>query len=324
MGAVRWRMFNGCFFRVCRGGSVVRMFANILGENKFQTALRNYLKDNALTAVTPKELFDALSKAAGNVGLPSNVELTDIFESWTTSTGFPIINVLRKESKVIFTQERFLPYGSSSKHTYNVPLKLVYNDTKLSEKSIWFLSSQKEVSIEIADIGSENASWILVPTTGYFRVNYDEDNWLLLSEYLQDESLDDIAIEPLERAILIDNALNLARISKLEYSTAIQLLSYLSNEVDYIPWTVAFSGLNYLHRMLADESDIFDNFILHIIKNVYEELGFKVVDKNDDASHIEHVHRANVLNWACRAGHSECINTAVDYLRKYLEKPQSD
>lgn len=73
-------------------------------------------------------------------------------------------------------------------------------------------------------------------------------------------------IHPVNRAQLIDDALNLARSGRLPYSTAMQLVTYLADEDDYIPWVSANNGLMYLDRLLAN-SEGYDDFKVKMNKN---------------------------------------------------------
>lgn len=62
---------------------------------------------------------------------------------------------------------------------------------------------------------------------------------------------DDLSAIPIiNRAQLLDDALNLARAGRLDYTTALDITSYLQRETDYLPWKAALSALNYLDNML--------------------------------------------------------------------------
>jgi aminopeptidase N len=84
---------------------------------------------------------------------------------------------------------------------------------------------------------------------GFYRVNYDENNWNLLINYLESEDYE--KIPPVNRAQLLDDALNLARAGVLNYSTALNLTQYLEKEVDYIPWYSALSAFSFLTLRLT-------------------------------------------------------------------------
>ena len=82
---------------------------------------------------------------------------------------------------------------------------------------------------------------------GYYRVNYDEKNWKLIIKQLNE---DHTKIHVINRAQIIDDALNLARVGQLKYELALEVTSYLNSETEYIPWAAALTGLRYLEEML--------------------------------------------------------------------------
>jgi aminopeptidase N len=87
-------------------------------------------------------------------------------------------------------------------------------------------------------------------------VNYDNDNWNLIIKELQENHTN---IPPLNRAQLLDDALNLARAGKLSYSVALDLTMYLEYDKDYIPWAAALNALSFLDRRLTNNEG-YDNF----------------------------------------------------------------
>jgi aminopeptidase N len=84
-------------------------------------------------------------------------------------------------------------------------------------------------------------------------VLYDELNYQLLIEYLRSEDYNNIHL--LNRAQLLDDALNLARAGLLNYSIALNLTTYLANETDFIPWISYFRVLTFLNTRFAGTDD---------------------------------------------------------------------
>ena len=75
------------------------------------------------------------------------------------------------------------------------------------------------------------------------RVNYAKDNWnLLVKQLMKDHS----SIHVINRAQIMDDALNLANSDLLDYETTLSLTGYISQERDYIPWASTLSGKTYL------------------------------------------------------------------------------
>lgn len=69
---------------------------------------------------------------------------------------------------------------------------------------------------------------------GYYRVIYDLNNWNILIKQLYDDSKYNTQL--LNRAqIIIDDALNLAKVNKIDYTLVLKLPKYLKNEDDVIP-----------------------------------------------------------------------------------------
>lgn len=65
---------------------------------------------------------------------------------------------------------------------------------------------------------------------GFFRVNYDTENWLLLAAYLTERG-NPRTLGVATRVMLLDDALALARTGRLDHSTALTLANYLRAEM---------------------------------------------------------------------------------------------
>ena len=82
--------------------------------------------------------------------------------------------------------------------------------------------------------------------SGYYRVDYDEENWKALTESLKTKK----HINRLNRVQLINDVMNLARSNHVSYEIALDLLLYLKNEDDYIPWEAAFKALEFIQSRM--------------------------------------------------------------------------
>lgn len=86
---------------------------------------------------------------------------------------------------------------------------------------------------------------------GFYRVNYEVDNWMALIKQLNNTPTD---IHVLNRAQLISDSFNLARAGQLNYTVALELTKYLKNENSITPWYSAMNGFSYLlQRMPRSE-----------------------------------------------------------------------
>jgi len=102
-------------------------------------------------------------------------------------------------------------------------------------------------------------NYVICFLTGFYRVNYDEENWRKLASYLI--SINNFAkIHVNNRAQLINDALSLARAKYVSYPTALDITNYLAYETEYLPWAAAFSSLEYINDRLVSEEESLKTF----------------------------------------------------------------
>ncbi|EFN65601.1 Aminopeptidase N [Camponotus floridanus] len=326
---------NEIFDRISygKGASIIRMMDHFLTTKVFKQGLTNYLNEKAYQSAEQNDLWHALTQQAyKDKVLEPSVTVKEIMDTWTLQTGFPVITVTRNynNNSATLTQERFLLRNGTTKVTTSsleplwwVPI------TYTSEKQLNFKNTQPmkwmkaEHSIILNDLGISSSEWILfnVQETGYYRVNYDRTNWQMIIKQLNKQNFKDIST--INRAQLIDDALNLARAGNLDYSTALDVTSYLAHETEYLPWKAAFSAINYLNDMLIKTQgyDKFRLYVLKLLDNVYKQVGF--IDKMGDPQ-LTVFTRIDVLNWACNFGHEDCVGNAVQQFNNWRHTPNPD
>lgn len=91
---------------------------------------------------------------------------------------------------------------------------------------------------------------------GFYRVNYDEDNWnAIINQLYKDNKV----IHVYNRAQLIDDVFNLALANKVDYLLVLKLTKYLQNEEDLVPWYSAKNGFSYLLNRMRRNPDYYKN-----------------------------------------------------------------
>merc|ERR1719167_339337 len=141
-----------------------------------------------------------------------------------------------------------------------------------------------------------------VQQTGYYRVNYDLKNWELIANALMK---DHTSIHVINRAQILDDAFELAKVGKLDYKTALKLTGYLEMETEYIPWYSAISGLSHLNKMLVRTSSYgdFKRYMLKLLSPIYRKVGYR---PRPEDQHLDILLRKRVISWACAMGHEDC------------------
>lgn len=312
-----------------KGASIIRMMDHFLTNKVFKQGLSNYLSARAYQSAEQNDLWDALTKQAHkDKVLDPAVTVNQIMDTWTLQTGFPVVTVTRNynNGQITLTQERFLLHNETVKNvdkaeplwwipiTYTTEKQLDFNTTQPSE---WM---KAERSITLPNVNLNPAHWIIlnILETGFYRVNYDRTNWQLIIKQLNKESFKDIST--INRAQLIDDALNLARAGKLDYATALDVTSYLAHETEYLPWKAALTALHYMDDMLIKIQgyDKFRVYVLKLLDNVYKQVGFK---DNPGDPQLTVFTRVDVLTWACNLGHEDCIRNAVTQFHNWRNTP---
>lgn len=92
-------------------------------------------------------------------------------------------------------------------------------------------------------------------------MNYDKDNW---NELIRQLNVSHGAIHVLNRAQLIDDSFNLARAGLLEYSTALDLSTYLNHEDDVMPWYTAIDCLSYVVERMRRSVEGYDYIMVSL------------------------------------------------------------
>lgn len=97
--------------------------------------------------------------------------------------------------------------------------------------------------------------WLFV--LGFYRVNYDPENWNLLLIQLQK---DPNKIPVSNRAQILNDAFALANLNLLNYSRALNLTKYLSLKENHsVPWTAAVQSLEGI-KIVLQNSDHYRDF----------------------------------------------------------------
>ncbi|XP_050072636.1 aminopeptidase N-like [Anopheles maculipalpis] len=299
-----------------KSGSVLNMMRHVLGEENWKAGLNTYLTDRALSVAVDEQLYTALQSAIEGKGvLPNGVTVAQIMRTWTNEAGYPVLNVRRSydSGDVIISQERF------------------YSDRKVPNTNIWMIP-YNYVQQARADFNEfDDFQWLAtkaariettVPATewiifnkqevGYYRVNYDDRNWELITNALIDNYA---AVHRLNRAQLIDDAYWLARSGRLDLRIALRLMTYLRGELEYAPWTAANVALSYFNSRLRGTENYHD-FVLFVdalIENIYGLLTIDAVSPNDTLLHKYLVQ--TISTWACSLGYKDCLERTGALLR---------
>lgn len=189
-------------FTYDKGGIVLKMLENYLGEDVLRKGLQQYLADYQLGNGTPKRLWDELSGASGQ-------QMGPIGDSFVRQTGVPLISLdtqcdLTKNQTVVTLKQS--PYPNQNQYPgtqWTVPLTLAYGDGLASRKTIALKDTQMQVRLD-------GCTAVLADPSGldYYVTNYGDNAWsqlLAQGSALQDPVL--LTSLQMEAALLVKSGL---------------------------------------------------------------------------------------------------------------------
>ena len=232
-------------------------------------------------------------------------------------------NVFVITQKRYFSASEVIPEEDLS--SWYIPLSYttgVHPDFENKTFTDYFVDGTTQKTISTAEIqGFDGSQWFIfnLQQLGYYRVNYDENNWNKIIGVLHSANFNQIHV--LNRAQLIDDALTFAFDNVISYDIAFGIVSYLRRETDYIPWytaMVAFDKLDYILKG-SDFYEDFQKFVRILVTRLYVEYDFEGVN---NISPSEQLAVELAIDWSCRAGDQRCLENAYNNMKsRNMPKP---
>nr|XP_006629062.1 PREDICTED: aminopeptidase N [Lepisosteus oculatus] len=305
-----------------KGASVLRMLSDFLTEGVFVKGINAYLTHFSFNNTVYTDLWDHLETAVDNKSsLPATVE--QIMNRWVLQMGFPVVTIDTTSGQI--SQKHFLldpdsVVNRTSIYNYVWYIPMSWMKSGEIQTRYWLLNSSNTNQNMIMS----NTDWLLanINVTGYFRVNYDENNWNKLLRQLE---VNHENIPVINRAQLVDDAFNLARAKIRSTVSALSTTKYLSNETEYMPWQSAIDNLGYFFLMF-DRTEVNGPMQAYLKKQVsplfkyFENITFNwtVIPEG----HTEQYNQVNAIKVACSNGHKECQELATKLYGEWMANPQ--
>ncbi|XP_058502629.1 aminopeptidase N-like [Solea solea] len=293
-----------------KGALVLRMLADIVGERDFKKGINMYLEDFRCKSADQNDLWRTIQQV-----LPKDtgIDIAMVMDTWTKQSGFPVITINTTTGE--FYQKRFLYNDSSQSNVW-----WSVHITSMSNSSVFrpfLLETSDKVRKE--EFISKNGEWILanINCTGFYRVNYNLENWHFLLTQLETEPQ---RIPLMNRWQLVDDAFNLARAKLVNVTLALNSTRFLRNETLLLPWKTAMSNLDYFVHMF-DRSEVYGPMQAYLRQQV---TGLYNFFRNDtDHSRVPEDHSLQHLQMlavkvACSNGLPECVTMATKMFAEWM------
>ncbi|KAB5574930.1 hypothetical protein PHYPO_G00214740 [Pangasianodon hypophthalmus] len=288
-----------------KGAAVLRMLSAYMGEEKFFEGLKSYLRNFEYKTADTADLWKCMNEA-------THEEIESIMTAWVEQEGYPVLNINTTTGEI--AQEQFLlKRAGDTGLEWQVPIIYVKSGSDLKKDVLKEKGPVRKPIYTVNDDG-----WLLVNIncSGYYRVNYDEQNWNRLIKQL--ESAYD-AIPLINRGQLIDDAFNLARAKYINVTLALSTTKYLINETEYIPWESALKNLGYFILMF-DRSEVYGPMQKYLRKQV--DPLYKYFQEYTDNATVptklsDQYNQINAISVACSNGVTECTDMATKLFNEW-------
>lgn len=322
------RVFDWIAYK--KGAALIRMLANVMGQQVFQRGLNDYLMTHMYSNAARDDLWNKLSVAMQKEG--KDVNIKEVMDCWTLQMGYPVVTISKNDSmdrRLTITQEHFIydpesrlrdPDLFNKSFQWHIPLTLaVGNSTSVSLESVLWVSNKTEIH-RVGRV--EEDTWLLgnINQTGYFRVNYDLHNWqLLIGQLMTNPEIISVG----NRAGLIDDVFNLARAGYLPQNVPLQMICYLPMERDFLPWHAASRALYQLDKLLdrTEDYSLFSDYVLKQVSSRYHKMGWP--SNSPESSVMQPSYQTEelqreVIMLACSFGNKHCHRQAVSQISDWI------
>ncbi|XP_067216466.1 aminopeptidase N-like isoform X2 [Linepithema humile] len=296
-----------------KSSNIWRMLYHLITPDMFWTGIRTYVNNKQYNQTN--NLWNIMQTVLHTYSDNSDTFIIkELISVWINKKYYPVLYVTRNQ----FTNNTrfqylttFIDEDTTFIDKVHLPTFVTYTTKSIMNfheifvnKSFW-LSPQK--SVTLSENFKEN-DWIIVnlQQTGYYRVNYNTENWLELAKYMNSTKY--INIHVLNRAQIIDDAFHFLLHKQLDYVMFWKISAFLSRDTNYVAWYPMFKAFEHMTLItpIKDAKNL-KKEMQEILKNVLQKIGYNA-KLNENA--LTECLREEVVKWACIVGDKKCREVA--------------
>jgi puromycin-sensitive aminopeptidase len=223
-----------------KGGALLRMLQQYLGEEPFRDGIRHYLRTHSYANTETGDLWDALEQVTG-------APARRLMDSWIWQPGFPLVSASLDGDELVLHQQRFSydeETAGMGQERWLVPVHIREIGAAGSTATSVLLTDERTV-VRLSD--PDAAIVVNAGGHGFMRVAYDDT----LRHRLSGRVLAELDI--VERYSLVDDAWSSVVAGRLAAAEFVRLVRAFGDERDLAVWQSIVAGLRGCSRLLDDD-----------------------------------------------------------------------
>lgn len=243
-----------------KGGRLLYMLKNYVGETAFRKGLSEYFKTHAYGNTTGDDLWAALSQASGK-------DIGAFMNPWLTRPGFPVVTVSYESNELTLTQKQFLddPAKADADRLWPVPL---------FAKNQFQVKIPEVISTSQVKLQDDFDNLLVDPNAcGHYLVNYSSPIHMV---NLQRKILDKSLSEP-GRLMLLNASAMLARAGYKNYDETLAMLEAYRDETSEPVWDIMAMVTGEARRFIDQDQSLepaMKQLSYKLAKPLWEKLGW--------------------------------------------------
>ncbi len=238
-----------------KGGAVLRMLEQYVGEDSFREGIRHYLKKHEFSNTETGDLWDSIEEY-------SRIPVRETMNSWILQPGYPRISFDVLNNTVSLKQATFKYDNLNNGLIWKVPIEIkMLSESKVESKKILLEDSLEEFSL-----GERKIIYGNVNANGFYRSEYSEDSLIMVLNNIEN-------LNKFERFSLVDDLWSSTVSCNNTIDTYIEAVMSFINDEDPALQSLILATLTSLKRYVDKElkhnyiSQI-QNYILHLLDKI--------------------------------------------------------
>lgn len=293
-----------------KGGSVLRMLEQYLGEQSFQDGVKKYLKIHQYSNTDTKDLWESLEKS-------TNEPVEKTMESWIFQPGFPQLMVSEENNSLKLEQNIFKYENTSNKNqVWKIPI--VIKSFTESDKSIY--KTLMEENKKYIDLNNSPDIFHLVNVggDGFYRIQYSNN---LLTKILKNLNPEKNKLTNIERFCLLDDYWSDILSCNKTVDVFLEDLQFFKEENDPEVLNLIISCLSFIDKFVDENhSNNFKSFSEGYFSHLLKKYGFK--NNNNDTNKIKEFKAALIRGLGNICADEKIINYCGELFETYRKNPK--